>query len=52
VPRLEGIEDVELVEIGSDLKEGAWPKSLKPTDLAVLTDDPVRIDFTVAEVVA
>jgi hypothetical protein len=51
-PRLEGIEDVQLVEIGSDRKEGAWPTSLGRADLAVLSEDPVHLDFTVVEVLA
>lgn len=49
VLRLDGIEDVQLVEIGSDGKQRAWPTSLKPTELTVLSEDPVRIQFTVVE---
>jgi len=52
VQRLEGIEQIDLTEITSDGSERPWTGSLQPTELAVLSDDPVRIDFKVVEVVA
>jgi hypothetical protein len=52
VQRLEGIEQIDLTEITSDCSERPWTGSLQPTELAVLSDDPVRIDFKVVEVVA
>ena len=52
VDRLEGIERIDLTEILSDRSERTWTGSLQPTELAVLSNDPVRINFNVVEVVA
>jgi hypothetical protein len=52
VPRLEAIKKLRFTEITDDLNERTWPTSLKPTELAVLSKDPVGIEFTVAEVLA
>jgi hypothetical protein len=52
VARLEGIEKLDLTEVASDGSERAWPGSVKPTELVVLSQDPLRIDFNVVEVVA
>lgn len=51
VPRLEGIESLAVNEIIDD-QEQPWPTSIKPTELAFLSRDPVRVDFTIVEVVA
>jgi hypothetical protein len=52
VDRLEGIERIDPIEIVSDGSERPWTGSLQRTELAVLSDDPVRINFNVVEVVA
>ncbi len=50
-PYLDSIEDVTLREMASDESEGPWPDTLKPTELAMLAKDPIRIQFETAEVV-
>jgi hypothetical protein len=51
-PKLDGIQEIQRYEVDKDGNERAWPASLKATELVMLSDDPVRIDFTVVEVVA
>ena len=48
-PDLESIENVSLYEIADDEREQPWPALLKPTELAMLDKDPLRIDFETAE---
>ena len=50
-PRLDGIADVDLFEI-KDGVEAPWPETIKPTDIVMLDEDPVRIQFATAEVMA
>ncbi len=51
-PRLDGIADVDLFEIKDDGVEAPWPETIKLTDIVTLDDDPVRIQFETAEVMA
>jgi hypothetical protein len=48
-PDLESIKDVKLIEIAGDGSEQPWPAVLKPTELAMLAKDPLRIRFETAE---
>ena len=50
LPQLESIADVTLRERVDGAGDRPWPTSLKPTDIVVLADDPVRIQFETAEV--
>jgi hypothetical protein len=47
---LESLAAVTLQEVVGDGVERAWPEMLKPVELAVLDDDPVRIHFEMAGV--
>lgn len=47
---LESLVAVTLHEVVGDSTVRAWPATLKPVELAVLDDDPVRIQFETAEV--
>jgi hypothetical protein len=49
-PHLDSIEDVTLYEIALDGSEKLWPDTLKPTELAMLAKDSIRIQFETAEV--
>jgi hypothetical protein len=49
-PLLDGIRDIKRFEIPADGRESVWPASIKPTEIIVLDDDPVRIRFETAEV--
>lgn len=51
-PRLESIVDVRLLERLSDGNDVPWTKSVRPTDLVVLGDNPVKIEFERLEVAA
>ncbi|HEV8216383.1 MAG TPA: hypothetical protein VGP95_11125 [Gemmatimonadaceae bacterium] len=42
---LESIVEVKFYEVTPDGTEGPWPSTLLSTELAVLDDDPVRIQF-------
>jgi len=42
---LESIAEVTFREVAPDGTERPWPSTLLPTELAVLDDDPVRIEF-------
>lgn len=52
VPQLESIVDVKRREQVTGVGERPWPASLKPTEIVVLADDPVRIQFETAEAAA
>lgn len=49
-PHLESIGDVKLREITDDGKARMWPEALKPNEIVLLADDPIRIQFETAEV--
>lgn len=49
-PRLDGIGAVALREILTDDSDRPWPAAIARTDLVMLDDDPVRIEFETAEV--
>ena len=51
-PHLDGIAGVKLFENVSDGVEQPWPGTIKPTDIVMLDEDPVRIQFETAEVMA
>ena len=51
-PHLDGIADVKLFESLGGGVERRWPETVKPTDIVMLDDDPVRIQFETAEVMA
>ena len=51
-PHLESIAAVTLHEIFGNSTERAWPVTFKPVELAVLDDDPVHIQYVIAEVLA
>jgi hypothetical protein len=51
LPDLDSIEGVTLHESEGRRTGLQWPASLKPNELAVLADDPVRIEFVTGEVV-
>ncbi|MDQ6891909.1 MAG: baseplate J/gp47 family protein [Acidobacteriota bacterium] len=48
-PQLESIEEVEILEATDD-GDRPWPGGLKSNELALLDQDPVRIEFETAEV--
>lgn len=48
-PHLESIADVTLLESVDDGKVRAWPETLKATEIVMLADDPIRIDFKTKE---
>jgi hypothetical protein len=52
VPRLEGIADVQMREIAADDTELLWPDTIKPTELAMLDEDVLRVVFEPIEVLA
>ena len=52
VPRLEGIARVALREITSDGADQPWPESIKPSELAMLHKDVIRVEFKTVEVIA
>jgi hypothetical protein len=49
-PYLESIGDVALLESNGETTVPGGLKTLKPTDLVMLADDPIRIQFETAEV--
>jgi hypothetical protein len=49
-PLLDGMSEIKRLEIMADGRESIWPASIKPTEIVVLDDDPVRIRFETAEV--
>lgn len=49
-PLLDGMRDIKRFETLADGRERPWPASIKPTEIVVLDDDPVRIKFETAEV--
>jgi len=49
-PHLDGIGDVKLHAVSPEGDKLDWPPSLKPDEIVVLADDPVRIQFETAEV--
>jgi len=49
---LEGILSVTLREVAGEDDLRAWPSVLKRTDLVILDEDPVRLEFETAEVLA
>jgi hypothetical protein len=49
-PDLESIKNVVLYEIADDDSEQAWTALLKPAELAMLDEDPLRVHFETAEV--
>jgi len=51
-PRLDSIAHVKLVESVGDGTERPWPETIKLTELVMLDDDPVRIQFETVEVMA
>ena len=51
-PDVASLLDVSLREVTPDGAERPWPSSLAPTELAVLDDDPFRLDVETAEVTA
>jgi hypothetical protein len=52
VPLLESIGTVTLREHVEGAADRPWPAALRPTEIVVLADDPVRIRFETAEVMA
>jgi hypothetical protein len=50
-PRLAGIGGVKLVESLDHGLERPWPKTLGPTELVRLADDPIRIQFVTVMVI-
>jgi hypothetical protein len=48
-PDLESIKNVTLHEIAADDRQQPWPALLKPTELAMLDEDPLRIHFETDE---
>jgi hypothetical protein len=50
--RLEGIADVTLREIAGDGAELPWTETIKPTELVVLAEDAIRVEFETVEVMA
>jgi hypothetical protein len=52
VPLLEGIAHVELREIAADGSDQPWPETVKPTELAMLHKDVIRVEFEAVEVFA
>jgi len=51
-PHLDGIANVKLFESLGDGIELPWPSTITPTDIVMLDEDPVRIQFETAEVMA
>ena len=51
-PHLEGITGVKLFENTGDGVQLPWPETIKPTDIVMLDEDPVSIQFETAEVAA
>ncbi|HEX6283248.1 MAG TPA: hypothetical protein VFZ71_00175, partial [Pyrinomonadaceae bacterium] len=49
-PHLESIGDVKLREIVGEEDVRPWPETVKETEIVMLADDPVRIEFETAEV--
>jgi hypothetical protein len=49
-PHLESIGNVKLREIAGEGDVRAWPETVKETEIVMLADDPVRIEFETAEV--
>jgi hypothetical protein len=49
IPGLESVAQVNRREAKDRRSDGRWPESLKPNELAVLADDPVRLSFVTAE---
>lgn len=49
-PHLDSIEDVTLYEIALDGSQQPWSGATKPTDLVMLHDDWLRVQFETAEV--
>jgi hypothetical protein len=52
IPGLASIEDVQFFEIDAKGSKLPWPAQIKATDLVVLADDPVRLEFHSLEVAA
>jgi hypothetical protein len=50
VPHLDSILEVALREGADDEITGAWPTGLAPHELAVLDEDPIRVQLETAEV--
>ncbi len=48
-PLIVGIGDIKLRESLADGRAVNWPDAIKPTEIVVLAEDPVRITFTTAE---
>lgn len=51
-PELESIADVARRVITDDGKAQVWPETLKATEIAMLADDPIRLQFETTEVMA
>jgi hypothetical protein len=51
-PHLESIADVKRRESAGEGKLAPWPDAIKETEIVMLADDPVRIEFETAEVFA
>jgi hypothetical protein len=49
-PHLESIESVTPLDAAGDAVELPWPERLKPTEIALLAEDAVRLHFEPAEV--
>ena len=49
-PNLEGIGNIHRLENLGDGVEQPWPDNVGPTEIVMLDDDPVRIQFETAEV--
>ena len=49
-PRLDSIASVGLREDQRDGREGPSPETIRPNELVMLADDPVRLQFATAEV--
>jgi hypothetical protein len=52
VPLIQGISNVSLREVADDGSDSSWPDAIKATDLVMLDEDPVRVQFQVVEVIA
>jgi hypothetical protein len=48
-PRLESLKRVKLWEVADDGRLVRWPSGLRPNELVMLDDDPVRIDLEPGE---
>ena len=51
-PNLESIVDMTLYEVLEDGSERPWPTAFKASDLAMLDDDPMRVQFVIGEVLS